>query len=95
MKIIEDKLKDIKNQHALWLKNKKGKKMTKKITAKKLRIIEQIDHALIVLDREESGYNYIVDTMSVMQLQTIKGELFDEIWYLENRPQKFTVNSGR
>ena len=68
---------------------------SKVITAKKLRIIEQIDHALIVLDREESGYNYIVDTMSVMQLQTIKGELFDEIWYLENRPQKFTVNRGR
>jgi len=66
-----------------------------KVTAKKLRIIEQIDHALIVLDREASGYEYIVDTMSVMQLQTIKGELFDEIWYLENRPQKFTVNSGR
>jgi hypothetical protein len=68
---------------------------SKVITAKKLRIIEQIDHALIVLDREASGYEYIVDTMSVMQLQTIKGELFDEIWYLENRPQKFTVNSGR
>ena len=66
-----------------------------KVTAKKLRIIEQIDRALIVLDREESGYDYIVDTMSVMQLQTIKGELFDEIWYLENRPQKFTVNRGR
>ena len=65
--------------------------MTSKVTAKKLRIIEQIDRALIVLDREESGYEYIVDTMSVMQLQTIKGELFDEIWYLENRPQKFTV----
>jgi len=64
-----------------------------KVTAKKLRIIEQIDRALIVLDREESGYDYIVDTMSVMQLQTIKGELFDEIWYLENRPQKFTVNN--
>jgi len=68
---------------------------SKVITAKKLRIIEQIDRALIVLDREESGYEYIVDTMSVMQLQTIKGELFDEIWYLENRPQKFTVNRGR
>jgi hypothetical protein len=68
---------------------------SKVITAKKLRIIEQIDQALIVLDREASGYEYIVDTMSVMQLQTIKGELFDEIWYLENRPQKFTVNSGR
>ena len=65
------------------------------IRNKKLRIIEQIDRALIVLDREESGYDYIVDTMSVMQLQTIKGELFDEIWYLENRPQKFTVNSGK
>ena len=63
-----------------------------KVTAKKLRIIEQIDRALIVLDREESGYEYIVDTMSVMQLQTIKGELFDEIWYLENRPQKITIN---
>jgi len=74
----------------------KGQKMTitaDKVTAKKLRIIEQIDRALIVLDREESGYDYIVDTMSVMQLQTIKGELFDEIWYLENRPQKFTVNN--
>ena len=66
--------------------------MTSKITAKKLRIIEQIDQALIVLDREASGYDYIVDTMSVMQLQTIKGELFDEIWYLENRPQKITIN---
>jgi hypothetical protein len=63
-----------------------------KVTAKKLRIIEQIDRALIVLDREESGYDYIVDTMSVMQLQTIKGELFDEIWYTENRPQKITIN---
>ncbi len=63
-----------------------------KVTAKKLRIIEQIDRALIVLDREESGYDYIVDTMSVMQLQTIKAELFDEIWYLENRPQKITIN---
>ena len=69
--------------------------MTSKVTAKKLRIIEQIDQALIVLDREESGYDYIVDTLSVMQLQSIKAELFDEIWYLENRPQKFTVNSGR
>jgi len=68
---------------------------SKVITAKKLRIIEQIDQALIVLDREESGYEYIVDTMSVMQLQTIKGELFDEIWYLENRPQKITINRGR
>ena len=66
-----------------------------KVTAKKLRIIEQIDQALIVLDREESGYDYIVDTLSVMQLQSIKAELFDEIWYLENRPQKFTVNSWR
>ena len=66
-----------------------------KVTAKKLRIIEQIDRALYVLDRESSGYDYIVDTMSVMQLQTIKGELFDEVWYLENRPQKFTVNKGR
>ena len=65
------------------------------IRNKKLRIIEQIDRALIVLDREESGYDYIVDTMSVMQLQTIKGELFDEIWYLENRPQKFTFNRGK
>ena len=37
-----------------------------KVTAKKLHIIEQIDRALIVLDREESGYEYIVDTMSVM-----------------------------
>ena len=74
----------------------KGQKMTNKvITAKKLRIIEQIDRALYVLDRDASGYDYIVDTMSVMQLQTIKGELFDEIWYLENRPQKFTVNKGR
>ena len=70
--------------------------MTNKvITAKKLRIIEQIDRALYVLDRDASGYDYIVDTMSVMQLQTIKGELFDEVWYLENRPQKFTVNSGK
>jgi len=74
----------------------KGQKMTNKvITAKKLRIIEQIDRALYVLDRDASGYDYIVDTMSVMQLQTIKGELFDEVWYLENRPQKFTVNKGR
>ena len=73
----------------------KGKKMTitaDKVTAKKLRIIEQIDRALYVLDRDASGYDYIVDTMSVMQLQTIKGELFDEIWYTENRPQKITVN---
>lgn len=69
--------------------------MTSKVTAKKLRIIEQVDQALIALDREESGYNYIVDTMSVMQLQTIKGELFDEIWYLENRPQKITINRGK
>ena len=69
--------------------------MTSKVTAKKLRIIEQIDQALIVLDREVSGYNYIVDTMSVMQLQTIKGELFDDIWYTENRPQKITINEGR
>ena len=66
-----------------------------KVTAKKLRIIAQIDQALIVLDREVSGYEYIVDTMSVMQLQTIKGELFDDIWYLENRPQKITINKGR
>jgi hypothetical protein len=65
------------------------------IRNKKLRIIEQIDQALVVLDRESSGYDYIVDTMSVMQLQTIKGELFDEIWYLENRPQKITINRGR
>ena len=66
-----------------------------KVTAKKLRIIEQIDQALVVLDREASGYEYIVNTMSVMQLQTIKGELFDEIWYTENRPQKTTVNKGK
>ena len=66
-----------------------------KIKAKKLRIIEQIDHALVVLDRESSGYNYIVDTMSVMQLQTIRGELFDEIWYIENSDQKFTINKGK
>jgi len=66
-----------------------------KVTAKKLRIIEQIDQALVVLDREASGYNHIVSTMSVMQLQTIKGELFDEIWYTENRPQKTTVNKGK
>lgn len=68
--------------------------MTSKVTAKKLRIIEQIDQALIVLDREASGYNYIVDTMSVMQLQTIKGELFEEIWYIENSTQKITINKG-
>jgi hypothetical protein len=74
---------------------KRVNKMTSKVTAKKLRIIEQIDRALYVLDRDASGYDYIVDTMSVMQLQTIKGELFDEVWYLENRPQKFTVNKGR
>lgn len=66
-----------------------------RITAKKLRIIEQIDQALVVLDREASGYNHIVDAMSVMQLQTIKGELFDEIWYIENSAQKFTINKGR
>ena len=74
-----------------------GLKMINKQTIrnKKLRIIEQIDQALIVLDREVSGYNYIVDTMSVMQLQTIKGELFDDIWYTENRPQKITINEGR
>ena len=65
-----------------------------KIRNKKLRIIEQIDQALVVLEREASGYEYIVDTMSVMQLQTIKGELFDEIWYIENSSQKFTINKG-
>lgn len=57
-------------------------------TAKKLRIIEQIDMALIVLDKPESGYDYIVDTMSIMQLQYIRGELLDEIWFIENRPAK-------
>ena len=74
-----------------------GLKMINKQTIrnKKLRIIEQIDQALIVLDREVSGYNYIVDTMSVMQLQTIKGELFDDIWYTENRPQKTTINKRK
>tara|TARA_R110002167_G_C12307561_1_gene617810 strand:- start:345 stop:542 length:198 start_codon:yes stop_codon:yes gene_type:complete len=57
-------------------------------TAKKLRIIEQIDMALIVLDKPESGYDYIVDTMSIMQLQYIRGELLDEIWFIENKPAK-------
>jgi len=61
---------------------------TSRETAKKLRIIEQIDMALIVLDKPESGYDYIVDTMSIMQLQYIRGELLDEIWFIENRPAK-------
>tara|TARA_R110000782_G_scaffold1837_2_gene7537 strand:+ start:160 stop:357 length:198 start_codon:yes stop_codon:yes gene_type:complete len=61
---------------------------TSRETAKKLRIIEQIDMALIVLDKPESGYDYIVDTMSIMQLQYIRGELFDEIWFIENKPAK-------
>ncbi len=62
------------------------------IRNKKLRIIEQIDQALIVLDKEESGYNYIVDTLSIMQLQTIKAELFEEIWYIETGNGKITTN---
>jgi hypothetical protein len=62
------------------------------IRNKKLRIIEQIDQALVVLDREESGYNYIVDTLSVMQLQTIKAELFEEIWIVESGNSKITIN---
>jgi|TARA_B110000977_G_scaffold197340_1_gene279636 hypothetical protein len=61
---------------------------TSRETAKKLRIIEQIDMALIVLDKPESGYDYIVDTMSIMQLQYIRGELLDEIWFIENKPAK-------
>ena len=61
---------------------------TSRETAKKLRIIEQIDMALIVLDKPESGYDYIVDTMSIMQLQNIRGELFDELWFIENKPAK-------
>lgn len=61
---------------------------TSRETAKKLRIIEQIDIALIALDKPESGYDYIVDTMSIMQLQYIRGELFDEIWFIENKPAK-------
>ncbi len=61
------------------------------IRNKKLRIIEQIDQALVVLDKEESGYNYIVDTLSMMQLQTIKAELFEEIWYTETGNSKITI----
>tara|TARA_R110000787_G_C13130998_1_gene416094 strand:+ start:65 stop:262 length:198 start_codon:yes stop_codon:yes gene_type:complete len=61
---------------------------TSRETAKKLRIIEQIDIALIALDKPESGYDYIVDTMSIMQLQYIRGELLDEIWFIENKPAK-------
>ena len=61
---------------------------TSRETAKKLRIIEQIDMALIVLDKPESGYDYIVDTMSIMQLQNIRGGLMDDVWYVENKPAK-------
>ena len=54
-----------------------------KETRKKLRLIEQIDYALMLLDSPPSLYNAIVDTMSVMQLQSIKGELFSELQYLQ------------
>lgn len=54
-----------------------------KETKKKLRLIEQIDYALLLLDSPPSLYNAIVDTMSVMQLQTIKAELFEELKYLQ------------
>lgn len=54
-----------------------------KETRKKLRLIEQIDYALSLLDRPASMYSAIVSTMSVMQLQSIKAELFSELNYLE------------
>jgi len=54
-----------------------------KETKKKLRLIEQIDYALQLLDNPPSLYNAIVDTMSVMQLQSIKGELFQELQYMQ------------
>lgn len=54
---------------------------TDKETRKKLRLIEQIDYALSLLDRPASLYDSIVNTMSVMQLQSIKAELFDELHY--------------
>jgi len=62
---------------------------------KKLRIIEQIDFMLAYMDRPDSGYNYIVDSMSVMQLQAIKGELQQEM-LLEEREASFKLsNDGR
>ena len=56
---------------------------TDKETRKKLRLIEQIDQALTLLDRPPSLYDSIVNTLSVMQLQSIKGELFDELYYMQ------------
>ncbi len=57
--------------------------MTNKETRKKLRLIEQIDYALLLLNKPASLYDSIVNTMSVMQLQSIKAELFSEVYYLE------------
>ncbi len=57
--------------------------MTNKETRKKLRLIEQIDYALLLLNKPASLYDSIVNTMSVMQLQSIKAELFSELTYIE------------
>ena len=60
---------------------------TDKETRKKLRLIEQIDQALLLLDRPASLYDSIVNTLSVMQLQSIKGELFDELYYMQQEAE--------
>lgn len=60
---------------------------TDKETRKKLRLIEQIDQALTLLDRPPSLYDSIANTLSVMQLQSIKGELFDELYYMQQEEE--------
>lgn len=54
---------------------------------KKLRTIEQIDYALSLLGKPISCYHVIVDTLSIMQLKAIKGELFEELQYKEDTLQ--------
>jgi len=64
------------------------------IRNKKLRIISQIDMILNLLDKPDSGYDYIVDSMSLNQLQAINAELKDELWYIENyRPIKVNLTN--
>ena len=53
--------------------------MTDKERNKKLRIIKHIDEILEKLDKPESLYAIIADTLSLMQLKAIEGELLEEL----------------
>ena len=53
--------------------------LSNKETNKKLRIIKHIDEILEKLDKPESLYAIIADTLSLMQLKAIEGELLEEL----------------